>query len=136
MRAHGVTNFPDPKVSVTPTQTRIAQVAPQSVVKSPAFKSANKACARLQPGPGGPGGGSGHNGPGKQVLLAFASCLRAHGLTTFPDPNPQGQITGEMITAAGIDLHAPAVLTVAKGCIGVTHGAITLAMVERAINHH
>jgi hypothetical protein len=68
--------------------------------------------------------------------LAFASCLRAHGLTTFPDPNPQGQITGEMITAAGIDLHAPGVLTVAKGCIGVTHGAITLAMVERAINRH
>jgi hypothetical protein len=135
MRAHGVTNFPDPKVSATATQTRITQVAPRSLVKSPAFKSANKACAALAPGPGG-GGSSGHGGPGKQALLAFARCLRAHGLTTFPDPNAQGQITSEMITAAGIDLHAPGILTAARGCIGVTHGAITLAMVVGAINHH
>lgn len=136
MRDHGVPNFPDPKVSVTPTQTRIAQVAPQSLVASPAFKGAQKACAPLQPGPGGPGGGSSHGGPGKQVLLAFARCLRAHGLTNFPDPNSQGQITGQMITAAGIDLHAPAILTIARSCVGVTHGAITMAMVARAISHH
>jgi hypothetical protein len=134
MRQHGVANFPDPKVSVTPGQTRIAQMAPQGVVNSPAFKTAQRACSHLQPGPGS--GDSRHQGPGKQALLAFASCLRAHGLTDFPDPNTQGQITSQMIGAAGIDLHQPAVLTAARNCVGATHGAITMAMVQRAINHH
>lgn len=134
MRQHGVTNFPDPKVSVTPGQTQIAQVAPKSLAASPAFNGAQRACAHLQPGPGS--AESSHHGPGRLALLAFARCLRAQGLTSFPDPNAQGQITGDMITASGIDLHAPGVLTAAEHCVGVTHGAITMAMVQRAIYHH
>jgi hypothetical protein len=66
--------------------------------------------------------------------LAFARCLRRHGLARFPDPNSQGQITRQMISAAGIDLHQPAVLSAAKACVGVTHGVITQADVDRAIN--
>jgi hypothetical protein len=133
MQQHGVPSFPDPVVHTSGGQTSIKQVAPASVVNAPAFKGAQKACASLQPGPG-PGGG-GDQGPGKNALLAFARCLRSQGLTTFPDPNAQGQLTGQMITAAGIDLHSPGVLTAAEKCVGVTHGAITMAMVERAINH-
>jgi hypothetical protein len=135
MRRHGVSNFPDPVVSTNGAQTSIQQVAPQGVVDSPAFKSAQKACASLQPGPGN-GGSSTHQGPGKAVLLAFARCLRAHGLPSFPDPNAQGQITSEMISAAGVDLHAPGLLTTAKGCLGVTHGALTMAQLVAAVNHH
>jgi hypothetical protein len=52
----------------------------------------------------------------------------------FPDPTSQRQLTVAMVKAAGVDLHAPAVLTAAKGCIGVSHGAITPADVERAVN--
>jgi hypothetical protein len=40
-----------------------------------------------------------------------------------------------MISAAGIDLHQPAVLTAAKACVGVTRGAITMAQIEAAIAH-
>lgn len=134
MRRHGIPNFPDPKVSVTPTQTRIAQAAPQSLVNTPGFKTAQKACAPLQPGPGS--GGQDTHGPGKPVLLAFARCLRAQGITNFPDPSPQGQISGEMLRAAGVDIHAPGLLTAARSCVGVTHGAITMAMVVAAVNHH
>lgn len=135
MRQHGVGSFPDPQVTTTGAQTSIRQVAPQGVVSSPAFKGAQKACAHLQPGPGsGPGHSGG--GPGKQVLLAFARCLRAHGLDSFPDPNAQGQITAQMISAAGVDIHAPGFLTTARGCLGVTHGAITFAQLVAVVKHH
>jgi hypothetical protein len=39
-----------------------------------------------------------------------------------------------MIRAAGVDIKGPAFFATAKGCVGVTHGQITIADVERAIN--
>lgn len=134
MQQHGVTSFPDPIVHTNGGETSIKQVAPASVVQSPAFRSAQKACARLQPGPGS--GGAGSDGPGRAVLLAFARCLRAHGLTNFPDPTPQGQVTAEMVKAAGINLHAPGFFEAARGCLSVTHGAITVAQLAAVIRHH
>ena len=132
MRQHGVAGFPDPQVTTTPGGASIRQVAPQSAVDSPAFKNAQKACGAILPGP--QSGGHGDHGPGKQVLLSFARCLRAHGVSGFPDPNAQGRLTIEMIRAAGVDLHAPGVFPAARACIGVTHGAITLGQVAQAIN--
>ncbi len=52
--------------------------------QSPAFQSAQSACQKLLPGGlPGPGGGS-ETGIKQSVKLAV--CMRAHGLTTFPDP--------------------------------------------------
>jgi hypothetical protein len=133
IRSHGVVNFPDPQVSTSPGQTSIKQVAPSSVVRSPAFKSAQQACAHLEPGPGS--AGSQGSGPPKQDVLAFAQCLRAHGISGFPDPNAQGRLTLEMMSAAGVDIHAPAFLPAAKQCVGVTHGALTYAQVVAAVNN-
>jgi hypothetical protein len=67
-------------------------------------------------------------------VLAFARCLRSHGVPDFPDPTSQGRLTVEMVTAAGVDLHAPVVLTAAKVCLPTAHGAITGADVARAVN--
>ncbi len=67
-------------------------------------------------------------------MLAFARCLRAHGLTNFPDPTSQGQLNPAMIQSAGVDLHAANVLPAARACVGVTNGTITMADVYRAIN--
>jgi len=39
-----------------------------------------------------------------------------------------------MISAAGVNLKAPSFVTAAKGCVGVTHGAITMADVAEAVN--
>ena len=39
-----------------------------------------------------------------------------------------------MVTAAGIDLHQPAVLGAGLACTSVTHGLLTRAAVERAVN--
>lgn len=114
IRRHGVPSFPDPHVTATPGGgASVQQGVPASAGLSPAIKAAQRACQHLQPGVG-----SGHasSGPPKSALLAFARCLRAHGVTNFPDPNAQGQLTGQMLQAAGVNLHAPAFLVAAKVC--------------------
>lgn len=133
IRDHGVPGFPDPVVTTSPDQTTLKQMVPASVVNSPAFKSAQRACTALAPGP--PTNHPTSHGPGRQVLLAFAQCLRAHGISNFPDPNAQGQLTGQMLSAAGVNVHAPGFFTVARGCLSVTHGAITSAQLAAAVNH-
>jgi hypothetical protein len=138
MRAHGVPNFPDPKVSAGPTggsvQVAIVVGAPNGVnPKSPAVASANKSCQNILPAPGASQNAAQEHKHALD-LLSFAQCLRAHGLSDFPDPNPQGRLTIAMITAAGVDLQAPRTLVAAKACIGASHGAISVADVERAVN--
>jgi hypothetical protein len=130
MRQHGVADFPDPHVTTTPGggSVKIAMMAPASVGNSPASKTAEKACRGILPLPGSnrPDG----HGPSKQVVLAFAHCLRSHGMTGFPDPTAQGELTREMISAAGVDVHSREFVAAGKACIGVTHGQITVAQVE------
>jgi hypothetical protein len=80
MRAHGVPNFPDP------TASGGIDIAPGSGLdlQSPAFTAAQRACGRFLPA----------GGPGVRKVtkaqfvaaLAFARCMRAHGLPHFPDP--------------------------------------------------
>lgn len=134
IREHGVRDFPDPQVKTTPggNGVGIRQAVPASVGLSPKFKTAQKACRGIMPAPGT--GAQAHAGPSKEVLLAFARCLRNHRVSDFPDPNAQGQLTLQMMSAAGVDLKAPFFLRAAKSCVGVTHGAITLAEVARAVN--
>jgi hypothetical protein len=75
IRAHGVTDFPDPNaknqfeygVSVTPA----------------VWKQATTACKDLQP----PGTLSGKRTPKQQsASLRFAQCIRDNGVKDFPDP--------------------------------------------------
>ncbi len=134
MRNHGVTNFPDPQVSGTPNQTVVRLTAP--VAKSPQFKAASRACAGILPQPQNPSPEqvAAQQHAREQDLLAFARCLRAHGIPNFPDPTSDGQLTLEMIQAAGVNLHAPVVLPAAKACLGAARGTITATDVERAIN--
>jgi hypothetical protein len=134
IRAHGVPAFPDPQVTTTPGSVGIRQAVPAAAGLSPGFTAAQKACRGIMPAQGD--GGGRDQGPNKQALLAFAHCLRGHGVTGFPDPSASGQLSGEMISAAGVDIHTPSFFKAAKACVGVTHGAITLAQVTAAINHH
>lgn len=130
MRDHGVTNFPDPQVN---GNHRTIQITP-SIIGSPAFKSAQKACAYLLPA-----GARQLNGPSPaqqknrtEGLLAFAACMRKHGFPSFPDPTSQGQLTLEMITQAGINLQQPAVRQAGDACVFVSHGQITKGDVAHA----
>ncbi len=135
MRDHGLANFPEPQIVNHGGEHGIRQAVPASVGLSPQFKKAQQACQSIMPAPnGGPGESAAQQQAHKQALLAFAKCLRGHGLTKFPDPTAQGQLTLEMIHAAGVDLHAPDVLPAARACVGVSHGMITMADVAQAIN--
>ncbi|MGH2873181.1 MAG: hypothetical protein ACRDL5_12060 [Solirubrobacteraceae bacterium] len=135
MRTHGIPSFPDPQVSSSDGQQSIRIGVSAAGGTSPAFKSAQKACGHLMPGgPGGPGQGS-QTGPNRTALVALAACMRSHGFTRFPDPTAQGQLTMEMIDGAGIDLQAPATKTAALACAAATHGQITRAEIEQAIEH-
>src|SRR5579871_3284198 len=131
MRSHGATSFPDPHVSTGTGHTEISQeAAPVSSAQAPAFRAAEHACRGILRAVVAQ---SGHQGPGAAVLLAFARCLRAHGVSDFPDPDRNGRITQEMLSAAGVDLHTGVFLSAARSCIGVTHGAITAADIHQAI---
>ena len=127
MRAHGVTDFPDPQVTTTANGGSIHIAVRAADASSPAFKPAQKACRGILPGPGNSGSDDQAH---RQVLLAFAHCLRNHGLAGFPDPNHNGQLTLQMISAAGIDVRSNEFVRAGTACVGVTHGAISLAQVQ------
>jgi hypothetical protein len=132
MRQHGVSGYPDPQVTTNPDGSLAMAIAgPPNASAAPAFQSAQKACSGILLAVGST---NGHSGPSRQAFLAFAHCLHTHGILEFPDPNTQGQITGQMINASGVDLKAPSFMTAADACVGVTHGAITRANVARLVN--
>ena len=124
MRGHGVSNFPDPG--------QPKDVLTKSEVNSPRFQAAQNACVRLLP-PRQPESAAAQRAR-KAAGLAFARCVRSHGFPGFPDPTATGELTPEMVTAAGINLHQPAVLQAGYACVGVTHGLLTRAAIARAVN--
>src|ERR1700759_1827375 len=101
MRAHGVSNFPDPD-SGGGINIRVGSgIDPQS----PAFQAAQKACrADMPPGAGGP------IKPSKAQFakaLPFAKCMRTHGLPRFPDPRASAPRGSGPIVALGGMLFKP-----------------------------
>ena len=136
MRDHGLSSFPDPTMTDHNGQQVAYLTATIPVDPSPAFKSAQNACRGILPPPinSSPTQLAQQRHTREQHNLAFAKCLRNHGIPDFPDPDSQGQLTLEMVNAAGVDLHAPTVLTAAKACLGTTGGAITAADVQHALD--
>jgi hypothetical protein len=107
-------------------------MAPQSAVGSPHFKAAQRACQKIL----GPPGSLQRSDQlaRKPALLAFARCMRSRGVSEFPDPNAQGQISRTMLSAAGVNFHSPQLVRAALACVRVTHGVITAAQVEAAVS--
>ena len=130
MRAHGVANFPDPPTTNDPSSGRTWKSAFGN--QSPGFVAAAAACQHFMPRVGAHSQNSAPSRAQIAAMLAFARCIRSHGLVNFPDPTSNG-ITHQMVVAAGIDLHQPAVVQAADACAGVTHGYITKAIVARFI---
>ena len=80
MRAHGIAKFPDPSggggggINLAGTGINPA---------SPGFRAAQTACNHLMPG----GGISTHaTAAGIKQATDFARCMRAHGVSGYPDP--------------------------------------------------
>lgn len=130
MRAHAIANFPDPPTANDPSSGRTWKNAFGN--RSPGFVAAVAACQHFMPRVGAHSQDSTPSRTQIAAMLAFARCIRSHGLVRFPDPTSNG-ITHQMVEAAGINLHQPAVLQAADACAGVTHGYITRAVVARFI---
>ncbi|HTU86389.1 MAG TPA: hypothetical protein VMF57_12495 [Solirubrobacteraceae bacterium] len=132
MRNHGVTDFPDPKVTSNGNQQSIAIQAVGA--KTPAFKAASIACRGILPPPSNAdlAAEAAQQRAHTQDLLSFARCMRGRGVNGFPDPTAQGQFTLQMITNAGVDLHAPQVAVAARACIPASHGVVTPADIAQA----
>ncbi len=126
MRAHGVSNFPDPIPSGDGFQ--LGSGLDRS---APAFKAAQAKCHTLLPVPGGPGGPKFSEQSLIKVRQA-AVCMRAHGISQFPDPTTTpppapipppanvGVITdfdgAFLVFPATLNMDSPAYLRAADAC--------------------
>ncbi len=134
MRSHGVSDFPDPVVTHTGNGTQVSIHVSQADGTSPQFKTAQQACRAILPAPSNAdlAAQAQQQRIHGQDLVAFARCLRGRGINGFPDPNAQGDLTLQMIQAAGIDLTAPQVRAAGLVCASASNGAISRADVLQA----
>jgi hypothetical protein len=123
VRAHGVPNFPDPKVSTDGSEVRVAIAVNLSISGNPHFKSAQEACRKLLPG-GGPGRERNRQiSPREQSqYLKAAACIRSHGIPDFPDPTFSGG--GVHVSQKGIDLHSPQMRAAEEACQSLIPGGL------------
>jgi hypothetical protein len=114
MRAHGVTNFPDPNSQgdFPPFQTHVSKQTSDA---------AQHACQYLLPSGGGGGGGAGTGKDQKKLdfFLKVAQCMRRHGYPSYPDPtNPTNpsQGSGTRFRGTGINTKSPQFQTAETNC--------------------
>ena len=128
MRVSGVPNYPDPggangggiRVAVNPGAGETLQVNGVTV-KAPAFHSAMTRCQSKLPN-GGPKPSATQIAQLRKTALQQAQCMRAHGVSNFPDPKiatgPGGRIGIDQIP--GISQQesvSPAFLAASKVCM-------------------
>ncbi len=130
IRSHGISNFPDPTFGDGGAQVNLS--TPAGMLTSPAFFSAQTACAKL----GLYGAGEAAQEPPTAAQLAQAvaisKCMRGHGVPSWPDPsthipinvNAEGLgVTGAVpnsslvyLVPKSIDFQSPAVKRAAMTC--------------------
>ncbi len=111
MRSHGVPTFPDPDATGTLTITTSPSLNPSS----PLFQKAEVDCQHLLP-------------PGKTLsqaqqqklkarVLAFAACMRSHGVPNYPDPTfSKGGVSQAYGGKGGVDPNSPIFQAAQKTC--------------------
>jgi hypothetical protein len=82
------------------------------VSASPAFKTAQQACAKLAPGGPQGGGAAPITAQQHREIVQFAACVRAHGVPDFPDPST----TGVFNVPVSIKTNAPAFTAAINKC--------------------
>ena len=111
MRSHGVPSFPDPTISRSGGHVGIGLSIPASASGSPAFNTAQQACAKLAPEGAGGEGPASVTAQQHREIVQFAACVRAHGVPDFPDPDTAG--TFHLVN---INTNSPAFTTATQKC--------------------
>jgi hypothetical protein len=99
MRSHGVPAYPDPSSGgMLPKKT------PQRVgVSSSEFQVAESACIHLVPNGGQPT--QAEIAQYRSVMLVYARCMRAHGVSNMPDPDSRGHLN--IGPGTGVPVNSP-----------------------------
>jgi hypothetical protein len=94
IRDHGAPNFPDPTVDASghPQLPPGTQQPPQAAL-TPCRSILNQLPASDRP--------AGTVPQDPAMMLRFAQCMRAHGITDWPDPNADGSFTLPATLAGG-----------------------------------
>ena len=116
MRAHGVGNFPDPGSNGVITMQGSGAGAKgkgqDQRIGGPQMMTANKACRHLLPNGGVPTAAQ------RQQMangaLKFAECMRAHGVSNFPDPSTSGG--GISLGGPGMNMNSPQFQSAQHAC--------------------
>jgi hypothetical protein len=114
MRAHGVPNYPDPDAQGTITITVSASLNPSS----PVFQQAQADCRHLIPA-GSEAGQTLSSAQRQQMqerALAFAACMRAHGVPDYPDPTFSNGGVTEKSGGDGLSPNSPTFQAAQKSC--------------------
>ena len=108
MRSHGVTNFPDPSSAGGRIEIGSGSGINPS---SPSFQAAQKTCQHLLPG-GGPLNGK-PTAQEIQAMVQVSECMRAHGVTGFPDPT-EGTVPDNPSAYSAIEDRGGVILAIPK----------------------
>jgi len=112
MRAHGIKDFPDPNAH----GELAVDAGPGTGLdpKSPQFKAANSACKSLLPPrrtltPA-------QQAEARAQGLRYSRCMRAHGISDFPDPDNQGGIALQPKPGSDLNPNNPQFQAASKAC--------------------
>jgi hypothetical protein len=120
MRAHAVSNYPDPASDGAIPKRTAAQLG----VTMSRLESAQTACAHLLPN-GGRGPTVGALQQSWNDFRTFARCMRSHGVANWPDPSRYPRHPERPtfdLQAAGVDPSSPRIDATARTCLPLLHG--------------
>ncbi|HUC15773.1 MAG TPA: hypothetical protein VMS00_15080 [Acidimicrobiales bacterium] len=128
LRQHGLPDMPDPiVVSSGPAKGQMALDKPAlAAYPSSVVNQAVDACrTALEQAGMASGANAAASSQEIRYLLAFARCVRNHGITNFPDPDSQGHLN---LAGTGINSHelTPAELAAARKCLPTAHGDVNI----------
>jgi hypothetical protein len=114
MRSHGVVDFPDPSSNGT-------ILVGGTVSQSPQYPAADETCHKLLPNGGVPT--AAQHAQGIAQLLKFSVCMRAHGISDYPDPTSNGiRIPVRKGMPSDLDPNNPRFQSAEKACQSLQPG--------------
>jgi hypothetical protein len=118
MRSHGEPDYRDPQVASSDGHVQVTISPGSADPNSPAFKFANHDCHNLLPNGGRPAAGT----DDQPQDLAFADCMRSHGVPSFPDADRDGAFT----LPSTISEQAPQFERASHECTGLEPSSLSI----------